>query len=214
MKWRWLLNIDVIAVIILVCIVIYFLATTKRKKVKWSVPSFKDIDPSVSPWEIGLSKKKSKKKNKKNPKINKHEEKCRDIFQKIYGVKFKSVRPKWLKNPTTGKNLELDGFAPEIDTNLGEGLAFEYDGKQHAEYVKHFHRKGPNEFLYQRAKDKWKDAKCKERGIVLVRIPHFVAYHDLERYISRKLRKMRIYPGDHNPRSSFSSMSSGRGLYD
>jgi hypothetical protein len=97
-----------------------------------------------------------------------------------------------LKNPTTGKNLELDGFAPNIRTPMGVGLAFEYDGRQHSEYTPHFHSGGPDEFVYQAKKDFWKDRQAKERGVMLIRIPHEVAFTDLERYIRMKLAKARV----------------------
>lgn len=127
------------------------------------------------------------KKPKKPKRVNKSEERCREIFEEIFNVKFKSVRPDWLKNPVTGQNLELDGFAPDIETPIGVGLAFEYDGIQHSQYNRHFHKKGPEEFIYQTKKDSWKDHQCKQNGVLLIRIPHFVAFQDLERYIKQKL---------------------------
>jgi hypothetical protein len=125
----------------------------------------------------------------KKPKINRSEERCREVFQQIFGVKFKSIRPDWLKNPVTGENLELDGYNPDIRTRLGKGLAFEYDGQQHSKYTKYFHRHGEEEFNYQVKKDTWKDLMCKKRGVLLIRIPYFVPYHDLERHITRVLRQ-------------------------
>ncbi len=134
---------------------------------------------------IGYQPNQPKKKKK-----YKHEERCREIFQNIYGAKFVSVRPGWLKNPVTGKNLELDGFNASIRTPIGKGLAFEYDGAQHAKYVPRYHPSGAQEFLYQVKKDSWKDLMCKKENIVLVRIPDFVAFEDLERFIKTKLRRM------------------------
>lgn len=125
----------------------------------------------------------------KKRKLNKAEERCREIFQEIFQTQFKSVRPGWLKNPTTNKNLELDGYCPHIDTPIGQGLAFEYDGVQHSQYNKHFHKGGPEEFVYQTKKDSWKDLRCEQEGVLLIRIPHFVAFQDLERYIKQKLKR-------------------------
>lgn len=125
----------------------------------------------------------------KQPKFNKSEERCREIFQQMFGVKFKSVRPSFLKNPVTGKNLELDGFNSDIRTPIGKGLAFEYDGEQHSKYNRHFHRSGESEFQYQVKKDEYKDVRCREEGILLIRIPHYIAYGDLERFIHTKVRK-------------------------
>lgn len=144
------------------------------------------------------------KKPKKAKRINKHEERCREIFESIFRVKFKSCRPSWLENPVTHKNLELDGFNPDIKTPLGVGLAFEYDGVQHSKYTPRF-QSHPDEFIYQCKKDSWKDLRCKQEGILLIRIPSFVAYQDLERYIKQKLRREGL--------GRFLDDTGGRGLY-
>ena len=111
----------------------------------------------------------------------------------MFNVPFPKIRPDWLKSPATGKNLEIDGYCPDINTPIGRGLGFEYNGCQHSKYTPHFHRKGPKEFHYQLAKDDWKNAKCKELGIVLINIPHDIAPHDLERHIKYKLRKIGVF---------------------
>lgn len=206
MKWNYIFNIDTIAVILLVIAVVYCFLTTKKKRRKvydfhglgesgWNVAEGSNF------WDYGLSaRRKPKRKHRRPRKKNKHEERCREIFQDIYERKFKSVRPDWLENPVTGKNLELDGFCPSIRTPMGQGLAFEYDGAQHSKYNKHFHRGGPDEFLYQTKKDSWKDLRCKQEGVYLVRIPHFVAFEDLERYITNKLEKSGLMPRDYRRR--------------
>lgn len=183
MKWEWwkkyILNIDAIAAIIVGILALYFIITAKKRKYKFNLTDVLDESKHIS----------RPKKLKKAPRINKHEEECRRIFQEIFGAPFKSVRPKWLKNPVSNKNLELDGYNPNIETPLGIGLAFEYDGQQHAKYTPHFHKKGVEEFEYQVAKDSWKDQKCKEKGILLIRIPHSVDFNDLERYIRMMLKR-------------------------
>ena len=180
---KYLLNLDAIIVICLTITVLYFIYTSKRKKYK-----FHGLNPDL---DLTSQPKKSKK-IKKSPKLNKHEEECRRIFQEIFNTKFTSVRPGWLKNPVTNKNLELDGYAPDISTPLGKGLAFEYDGEQHAKFNSHFHKAGPDEFVYQVKKDSWKDLKCKEKGIMLIRIPHMVAFQDLRRYITTELERQKV----------------------
>ena len=203
MKWNWwvkyILNIDTLAAIFVGLLVLYFIFTSKRRKYKFQVPNGSGFSNTLDSSEKRSSKRNVKRKRR--GKLNKHEEECRRIFQDLFGIRFKSVRPKWLKNPVTNKNLELDGYNPSIETPKGRGLAFEYDGQQHSKYTPHFHQGGPDEFEYQVVKDSWKDQKCKERGVLLIRIPHFVAYQDLERYIKMMLKREDV------------ELPSSRGLY-
>ena len=128
---------------------------------------------------------------RKKKRTNKCEEKCRKIFEEIFDAPFESVRPDWLKNPVTGKNLELDGFNASIETPLGKGLAFEYDGQQHARYVPHFHSSN-EEFEYQQTKDNWKNLQCLNKGIVLIRIPHDISSKIFRTYIMMELQRHKI----------------------
>ncbi len=181
---KYVLNIDTILALCIIILVIYFIYNAKPKKYKFKFPTINGNSHNLD----GIYNKKRKKKKR----YNKHEEECRRIFQEIFQTRFKSCRPDWLKNPVTGKNLELDGFNEEITTPLGLGLAFEYDGKQHAEFNSHFHKNGPEEFVYQVKKDSWKDLKCKERNVVLIRIPHFVHFNDLNRYIRQEITRHKV----------------------
>lgn len=124
---------------------------------------------------------------------NKMEEKCRGIFERIFNKRFPCVRPAFLKNGVrnTNRNLELDGYCADIMTSLGKGVAFEYDGKQHSEYDTYYHR-DVNDFDYQLKKDRFKTDRCRELGIVLIRIPHYVSEYDLERFIRMKLKEARV----------------------
>lgn len=180
---RWILNLlhlETIFIVGVIFTIVYFI--WKEKSVKEGLRRLNGVANDM----LIVPKKNIKKPKKKH----KHEERCREIFESIFGTKFKSIRPGWLKNPVTNANLELDGFAPDIKTPIGRGLAFEYDGAQHSKYIPRFHNKGPEDFIYQTKKDSWKDLRCKQEGVLLVRIPHFVAYQDLERYITQKLKRM------------------------
>lgn len=185
---KYVFNIDTLIVLVIVSLVIYFYFTRNSKNQVYKFQGFLDIDRPIEE----LYYPSLKKKNKKKKRVNKHEEECRRIFEDIFQVEFKSVRPDWLKNPVTNKNLELDGFNPDIKTRVGTGLAFEYDGVQHSQYTNHFHRSGPDEFKYQVKKDEWKTSKCKEKNIVLIRIPHFVNFNDLGRYIRQELKRQNV----------------------
>lgn len=182
-KWNWSwVNFDTMAILIIIVAVIYCLVTRNKKKHKFRGLGESGFDFQQANWHRPLRRKKKK--------LYKNEEKCREIFQGIFQRPFPSIRPDWLKSPATKKNLEIDGFCPDIETPIGKGLGFEYNGRQHSKYTPFFHRKGPQEFHYQCAKDDWKNAKCKELGIVLINIPHDVSPRDLERHIKYKLRKI------------------------
>lgn len=208
MDWKkYVFNLDFFVFFCLVIFILYIVYKRGRKVKKFNIPYI-----TVDKHKKKKSISKREKKKKKKAKLNKHEEECRRIFQSIFKVKFKSVRPKWLKNPVTNKNLELDGFNPDIKTPLGNGLAFEYDGKQHSSYVPHFHKNGVKEFEYQVAKDSWKDKKCEENNILLIRIPHFVAFHDLDRYIRMILKRKSMLKDD--PKTIYTNYSSNKNIYE
>ena len=124
------------------------------------------------------------KKRKTIPK--KHETRCRVIMENIFKVPFVSVRPDFLKYPKTGKNLELDVFNQDLM------LALEYDGVHHRKYTEFFH-KSEQDFIEQQERDKYKEEKCKELGITLIRVPDTVKYDDLEEYIKNELDKRGVF---------------------
>jgi very-short-patch-repair endonuclease len=91
------------------------------------------------------------------------EEYCRRLFETHTGHKFPSVRPNWLRQERTQKNLELDGYCEYLK------LAFEYDGEQHYKYPNSFH-KTLQEFREQRDRDALKEALCSRQGVKIIRI--------------------------------------------
>lgn len=195
-----LLHIETLVGLFIVGVILYLIFSKNKKTAEEKVLSFLNIVDEKHESSMKMRKKgmyegyeglsKTKKKNKK--KRYKHEERCREIFEGIFGVEFPSVRPDWLKNPVTGQNLELDGFNPNIRTPIGRGLAFEYDGEQHAKYNSHFHRNGPREFVYQYKKDTLKDQRCKQKGVLLIRIPHYIDHSELDMFIVKRLEKYRL----------------------
>jgi len=125
-----------------------------------------------------------KKKRKTIPK--KHETRCRLIMENIFKAPFVSIRPDFLKYPKTGKNLELDVFNQDLM------LALEYDGVHHRKYTEFFH-KSEQDFIEQQERDRYKEEKCKELGITLIRVPDTVKYEDLEEYIKKELDKKGVF---------------------
>jgi hypothetical protein len=111
----------------------------------------------------------------------KNEERCRQIFEGIFQRPFPKIRPSWLRRSSTGKNLELDGYNPDLK------LAFEYNGAQHAKFGP-MHRGDPHAFQDQLERDRIKAQLCQQKDVTLIVIPHTVKYENLESYIRQQLR--------------------------
>jgi hypothetical protein len=109
-----------------------------------------------------------------------YEDECHRILEEITGRKFyKNVRPPFLKNPVTSRNLELDCYD-------GGNIALEYQGIQHYKYPNPYHR-SEKEFEYQVQKDKWKFDRCEENDVFLIRVPYTIPFRKLKSYIQSRL---------------------------
>lgn len=89
-----------------------------------------------------------------------------------------NIRPDFLKNPVTKRNLELDAYDPETK------VALEYNGIQHYEFSCNFH-KSYKDFQKQVNRDLLKKKLCNDVGIKLIDIPYTVdknAKSESERY--------------------------------
>lgn len=124
--------------------------------------------------------------HEKNISESKPEAITRNILQRIFKKPFISLRPDFLYNPVTGKNLEIDCYNDELK------LGVEYNGKQHEEFVPYFHRYKGN-FLQQRYRDELKKLMCENNGITLISIPSYIPYNKLEPFIINSLNKHGFY---------------------
>ena len=108
------------------------------------------------------------KKDQLNYKINtkSQEYRIKKILQNFFGLEFKKVRPSFLKNPRTGRNLELDMYNNDLS------IAVEVNGQQHCEYLPHFH-KCFADFENQKYRDHLKYVKCKEHNVKLIIIYYY-----------------------------------------
>lgn len=107
---------------------------------------------------------------------SKGEKICRDTMEKIYGVPFLNLRPSWLKNPLTNRNLELDCYNEKLK------LAVEYGGEQHFKWCS-FAKQSYADFRSQVYRDRIKVNACKEHGVYLIMVPYNVPLHLIPTYI-------------------------------
>jgi hypothetical protein len=83
-------------------------------------------------------------------------------LEELSGLPFPKSYPGWLRLGKGGSALELDGYCEEL------GVAFEYHGIQHREFVPHFHRGGAGDLEDQQARDRVKAEACEKEGVELL----------------------------------------------
>lgn len=121
----------------------------------------------------------------KDSKDSTGERECRRVIEKLMSAPFPKCRPPFLANDVTSTEanmyrLELDCFNPEL------GVAVEYNGRQHYEYVPFFH-KNREAFYNQKYRDELKRIKCREHNVLLIEVPYSVPVRAIEAYISDAL---------------------------
>lgn len=112
--------------------------------------------------------------------INKNEEECREIFERvckeIFGCESPFLR---VRSIFSNGHMELDGYCEELD------IAFEYQGEPHYHYIPFFHRNGEDDLKAQWTRDEQKRKECKELGIYLIEVPYWI--ESKEEYIRESL---------------------------
>jgi len=128
--------------------------------------------------------------------VHSKEELCRLIFEHYFRqsrLKFPRTRPSFLRNPKTGRNLELDGYNESVINARGHrGLAFEYNGSQHYHHQPKYH-KSQKEFDDICERDELKKELCRKRGVNLIVIKYDVPRDKLRGYIERRLYELDYY---------------------
>lgn len=109
---------------------------------------------------------------------NYYESQVRKVFEDIFKVGFKSIRPDFLKNPNTGFNLELDGYNEQLK------IAFEYDGRTHYE---EWDVRNPGRLQYVQKNDLLKNKLCELSNVTLFRIPYWESLN-LRAYIENLVK--------------------------
>ena len=121
---------------------------------------------------------KGSKLNKVTEKDSEGERMCKDIVEKLTGKKFVKVRPSFLFNYITGRNLELDMHNEELK------LAIEFNGEHHYKYTPYFH-KNKEAYYCGRYRDYMKRIMCEKEGITLISVSY--EEENIEKYLSSKL---------------------------
>ena len=126
------------------------------------------------------------------PRDSHGERACRRALEELFQVPFITTRRlPWLKNPKTGRNLELDCYNEQL------ALACEYNGYQHYVYPNIYHRT-EEDFEKQQYRDNIKRELCDANGVYLITVPHTVNYEDIKDYIIYYLPENRKYRIDNN----------------
>lgn len=112
-----------------------------------------------------------------NSRKSKGETLCHQAIERLTGKTFVTVRPDWLKNPETRRNLELDCYNDELK------IALEYNGEQHYKWP-NFTGQTYEEFINQVRRDKFKVDQCDRYGVYLITVPYSVTPDRISDYIN------------------------------
>ena len=107
---------------------------------------------------------------------------CCETMTNLYGKLFTTVRPSWLKNPETNRNLELDCYNDELQ------IAVEYNGIQHYKYPNPFH-KMEEDFVKQVRRDLMKEQMCRDQGIFLINVPYTIEPAEIPHFLEQQLQR-------------------------
>jgi hypothetical protein len=172
----------IISVFLISCVCIFIALYIINKTP--SIRTYNFIDPN----DLLLLLKEKKKVRRFFKKTEKEFRRIiEELFKRKYGgvdILFPSCRPDFLRNPKTGKNLELDMYCPLLN------LAFEYQGIQHRKFTKMFH-KSMKDFYDQIDRDQYKKYQCQKLGIKLICISDMIK--PTEENVIKLLRENRCF---------------------
>ena len=108
---------------------------------------------------------------------------CRGWFTYLFNKKFPRVKPAWLSFQNS--RFELDGYCKELN------LAFEYQGYQHFEQSRVYHK--ARSLQKQVEVDALKKEICNTHGVDLIAVPYLVSYTEMGQFIVDECDKLGIY---------------------
>ena len=117
-----------------------------------------------------------KYKEYKSGKRSKFEQTCNDILEDIYNKPFYTIRPDFLKNPETKRNLEIDCYNDELH------LGLESQGPSHYWFPNGLTRT-KEDFMKQIRRDQFKIEQCDANGVYLITVPCTVKKEDYRDFI-------------------------------
>lgn len=106
---------------------------------------------------------------------------CMVTMETIFGKRFPTQWPEFLRSTRSSVLLELDGYCTAL------ALAFEYNGEHHYNGDHPFHKGSKVKFLTQVQNDRFKYAVCRRVGITLLVIPYTVDEDDIPEFIATSL---------------------------
>jgi hypothetical protein len=102
-------------------------------------------------------------------------------IENIFNSPFYKIRPNFLKNEATGRNLEIDLFNKEL------GLGIEIQGIQHYKFSPRFHL-SQQQFIEQQQRDQMKLHKCRQFGITIIEVPYHIKEKEVRNYLITQLK--------------------------
>lgn len=111
---------------------------------------------------------------------------CHQHMLENYNIDMKTgVRPKFLKNPETKRNLEYDLYDSDLK------LAIEYQGITHAEWP-NYSGQTKKQFKEQLRRDDLKLRLSDLNGVYLISVPHVVDYDSIPSFLDYYLKDFKF----------------------
>lgn len=101
---------------------------------------------------------------------------CCEIMEDIYGQPFNTSYPDFLRNPETGRKLEIDCYNEDLKIGL------EYNGPTHYLWP-NYTSQTKVEFIKQIRRDRYKVDACDANGVYLITVPYNVPTNMLKSFI-------------------------------